>query len=452
MRFLPFALIAAVATALSALAQAQDLAPIVGDWYGALNAGVKLPVVLHVKLDGSASVDSPSQGATGMPAAASLTGSAVTLTLTKPAASFEGAVSSDGATLSGQWKQSGAALPLVLTRTAPAVARRPQTPQPPFPYRAEDVTYANPATGLKLEATLTLPDGEGPFPAVLLITGSGTQDRDETILGHKPFLLIADALTRRGVAVLRVDDRGAGGSEAPPATADLACQAEDVRASLAWLRARPQINPARVGLLGHSEGGSLAVITAAADPKVAFVVLMAGPGVSGGRIIVSQTAAALTASGAAPVQVQGISTLEQKLIDIVASDRAAPEALAALNVVFDEAGVPKVPAARAQLQTMVNPHYRDFVRYDPAADLKRIKVPLLAVGGTKDTQVPATENLAAIRAADPRATTRELPGLNHLFQTAGTGLVAEYGEIEETMAPAALALIVDWTLAHATAP
>jgi pimeloyl-ACP methyl ester carboxylesterase len=445
MRLIRSALIAALAVAAPVCVHAQDLKPIVGDWYGALNVGVKLPVVLHVKADGTASLDSPSQGAMGMPATASLKGSAVTVTLAQPPASFEGVLAADGASLGGQWKGAHGAVPLILTRTAPAAVKRPQTPRPPFPYRAEEVGYLNPASGLKLAGTLTLPAGQGPFPVALLITGSGTQDRDETIFDHKPFLVLADALTRKGVAVLRVDDRGAGGSQASAQGATLEDIATDVAAGVAWLRTRPDLDPARIGLIGHSEGAVVAVKAAAADPRIAFVVMMAGTGVDGRRLLVSQVEAALAASGAAPAAIETAAREQARIMDIVASDADDATVRTRLAQALG-------PGREASIPTLASPAYRSLIRFDPRPSLARIRAPVLAIGGSKDTQVPAAENLPAIKAAlaaDHDVTTRELPGLNHLFQTAGTGLPQEYGEIEETLAPSALDLIVDWTATRA---
>jgi pimeloyl-ACP methyl ester carboxylesterase len=456
MRFLArIAFVAALLAPAFALAQT---APIAGDWYGALNTGATVPIVVHIKPDGTATIVSPTQSAQGMPGAVTLIDGKARIVLTTPPVVVEGALSADGQTLSTTWRQGGASLPLLLSRNAPvavAAPNRPQTPKPPFPYRAEDVSFANPATDLKLSGTLTLPQGKGPFPAVLLITGSGAQDRDETIFDHKPFLLIADRLTRRGVAVLRLDDRGVGGSQAPAPGATMDDAARDVAASLTWLRARDDIAAGHVGVLGHSEGGSLAIRTAAHDPTLAFVVLMAAPGVSGERLINEQLGLMLKASGAPEAEIAKATALQSQLMAAVATSLSDAEALAALNAVYDKTGMPADAPARRQLPRLLNPHYRSFVRFDPAADLSLIKAPVLAIGGAKDLQVPAATNLTAIKAALPRGietTVRELPNLNHLFQTAQTGLIDEYGQIEETLAPAALNLIVDWTVAHAVKP
>jgi pimeloyl-ACP methyl ester carboxylesterase len=449
--FLVPALIASLATATPVLA--QDLTPILGDWYGAVNVGVKIPLVLHVKGDGTAGVDSPTQGATGLPATVSLTGSAITVVLTAPVARFEGQVSADGASLVGQWRQGGGSVPLTFTRTAPVAAVRPQTPKPPFPYRAEEVTYVNPASGLKLAGTLTLPQGSGPFPVALMITGSGAQDRDETIEGHKPFLVIADALTRRGVAVLRVDDRGAGGSEAGTTIMSVTSAdfATDVEAGVAFLRGRKDIDPDRVGLIGHSEGGLIAPMVAAKDPRIAFVAMIGGPGVNGQRVLLSQTRALMLANGAPLAQVETASTENRAAYEIVKAEPDPAAAAAKLKALFVAGGAPEAGAQRkAALLSL--PWMRYFLTADPVPNLKALKCPVLDVNGGQDLAVAPAINLPPIRAAlaqNPDATVKELPGLNHLLQTVPPGQAPGYGAIEETMAPAALALIVDWVVAHA---
>lgn len=452
MRFLPPAAIAAALLAPS-LALAQIPTSIAGDWYGTLDAGPqKLPVVFHIQPDGSATMESPAQMARSIPAAATVKDGKLRFELRGVPAGFEGAVSADGKKLEGQWMQGEASLPLSLSRTAP-VLNRPQTPKPPFPYREEQLTYRNPASGLMLAGTLTLPEGKGPFPAVVLITGSGTQDRDETAFGHKPFLVLADALTRKGVAVLRVDDRGAGGSQNSPSSAPtLAALTTDVAAGVALLRARADIDPERVGLIGHSEGGQIAPMLAAQDPRIAFLVLMAAPGIKGLDLLAAQNRAIFAANG-----------LPQDQIDIMMKNRLAwwqtardatgeTAARVELSALLDRQGLPPESPQRPQILALASPVWRDRLSADPAPALSKVKAPVLAINGGKDLQVDAKANLAAIKAALPASTeasVQELPGLNHLLQTAKTGLVVEYSQIEETIAPAALATIVDWTVAHA---
>jgi len=454
MRFLPRAVVAAALLA-PTLAAAQ-VETIVGDWYGTVQAGdQKLPVVFHIKPDGSATLDSPAQSAMGLVATATLSDGKVRVALQAIPAAFEGAVSADGQSLIGKWGQNGGGAPLTMTRTAPAAAsapNRPQTPKPPFDYRAEEVSYLNPASGLKLAGTLTLPQGAGPFPAALLITGSGTQDRDETIEGHKPFLVIADALTKRGVAVLRVDDRAAGGSQAGDlshvTTADFVT---DVEAGVAFLRGRKDIDPARIGLIGHSEGGVIAPIVAAQDPKIAFLVLLAGTGVPGEQVLDRQARDLALGAGAPPALAQKNADLLAAANAVVRQEADAAKARARIVELFTKAGAP-AQAAAAQADFLTTPWYRYFIMLDPAPALRQVRCPVLALNGDKDGNVAADVNLPAIKAAlvhSPDVTTTALPGLNHIFQTVGSRRPTEYGQIEETIAPVALAAIVDWTVAHA---
>lgn len=456
MRFLPPALIAAALLA-PAVALAQ-VGPIAGDWYGDLQAGPnKLPLVFHVQADGAASVDSPAQGALGLKAKAAFADGKATLTLILPPATFEGQLSADGKTLAGNWLQNGASLPLAMSRTPPAVvpANRPQTPKPPFPYRAEEVSYANPASGLKLAGTLTLPQGQGPFPVAVLITGSGSQDRDETLFEHKPFLVLADALTRRGVAVLRVDDRGVGGSERGELkTATSLDFATDVAAGVAFLRDRKDIDADRVGLIGHSEGGLIAPIVAAKDPRIAFVVLLAGTGVPGSEVMKTQSRDIALAGGAPPAQAEEQARLIGEANTVALSEpdlgKVGPRVVALLT----EKGAPPA-TAEVQGRLLSLPWYRAFLTLAPADYLRQVRAPVLAVNGEKDTQVSASQNLPAIKAAlasNRDVTILPLPGLNHLFQTARTGAPSEYVQIEETIAPSALTAIVDWTVARAGRP
>ena len=337
--------------------------------------------------------------------------------------------------------------------SAAATARvaKPQDPKPPFPYRSEAVAYDNVAEHVRLAGTLTLPPGPGPHPAVLLITGSGPQDRDETILGHKPFWVIADALSRRGVAVLRVDDRGvgeSGGSFAGATTADFAT---DVAAGVAFLKSRPDVDRHHIGLLGHSEGGVIAPMVANRDRDIAFLVLLAGSSVPGRDILLYQERNAYELAHAPSAVVEAGMADRRKIFEILASAAPQAQASAAISAVFAAEGAP-ASAAQQAAEQFTNPWTRWFANYDPAPTLRQLRLPVLALYGERDTQVPPAINLAPMRAAlkaDPRANVVELPGLNHLFQTAVTGQLDEYAKSQETISPKALDLICDWVVARA---
>lgn len=422
-----------------------------GDWHGALAIGertLRLEVSLTRGPDGALAgrLVSLDQLSPPLPVAEARVVDG-TLSFTVPAVQgrYSGTWDAAKGGWSGVWLQ-GMPLALVLTPGKYPPPGRPQEPKPPFPYEALPVSFDGGAPGVKLAGTLTVPPGAGPFPAVVLITGSGPQDRDETLLGHKPFLLLADTLTRRGIAVLRYDDRGTAQSTGAFATAVGRDFADDAAAAAAWLRTRPKIDPARVGLLGHSEGGLIAPQVAGRDPRVAFVVLLAGPGVPGVEIMKVQRRAVLKAMGLPPAQVETASasgdTLDAAMLAAATPDVAKVEARRILTA----AGAP-AEAVEAQVGMVASPWYRDFLAHDPRPALKALKVPVLAVNGGVDVQVVASQNLPALRAVlagNPAAEVVELPGLNHLFQTSATGDAGEYGRLEETMSPKALTLVADW--------
>lgn len=437
--FLMAAMVLGLFAAQPATARQQSID---GDWTGPITTGgASIRLVLH--FGEKTTFDSPDQNARGMAATLKRDGDHVVVEVPVLHGKFDLTLSADGQTLTGVIDQGGVKAPITMKRGQAEARIRPQTPAKPYPYREVEAAYASLAPGgVKLAGTLTVPQGKGPFPAVLLITGSGTQDRDETIFEHKPFLIIADNLTRRGVAVLRVDDRGIGGSTALPNAATLKDKQGDIEAGLAWLRTRPEIDGRRIGLLGHSEGGVLAAALAAKHPDIAFVVLMASPGVRGDAVIVEQSRQANLAAGIAPAFADVNAQIQRRLLDAVMSDPDPAKALAAIQAQARKEGLP--PASMAQLPTMADPAYISFITADPGPDLRAIKAPVLAVNGSKDLQVTAAQNLPPIKAANRKAETVELPGLNHLFQTAKTGAPSEYAAIEETIAPSALKLISDW--------
>ena len=424
-----------------------------GDWLGTLDAGVvKLRLAFHLQVGPqglTGTMDSLDQNARGIPIqSGSLAGDRVILVLSM--GRFEGKLNPAADVIEGTWLQGGASLPLTVHRITDVSAlqpRRPQNPTKPYPYREEDVAYENKQANVRLAGTLTVPEGKGPYPAALLITGSGPQDRDESLMGHKPFLVLADYLTRRGIAVLRVDDRGIGKSTGNFAAATTADFATDVQAGVAYLKSRAQIDSKRIGLIGHSEGGVIAPMVAAHDPSIAFIVLMAGSAVPGDQLIVAQVAAIASANGASDENVATTVAEEQKILNIVKGEPDPAEAEKRIRA--ELAG--KVPEGQiaAQIRALLSPWYRYFLSYDPGPALRQVKCPVLAINGGNDLQVPAAQNLPAIRQALAQGGNKnfevlELPGLNHLFQTSKTGQVSEYGEIEETISPKALSTIADW--------
>jgi len=422
-----------------------------GNWRGVLVAGgSEIPVTF--------SLGATSRMEGNVIAHLSVAGRRVTVTVPRAGGVFEGALSDDGAQLVGEWRQSGQTLPLTLQRGAATVRNRPQTPVAPFPYRAEEVGYDNPnRPGVHLAGTLTLPEGRGRFPAVILITGSGSQDRDETMLGHKPFLVIADYLTRRGFAVLRVDDPGVGGSRGANANDTSVDFASDVAAGVAYLRTRRDIDSRRIALLGHSEGGLIAPLVARDDPSLAGIILLAGPGVSGADILVEQVRAIVLSAGGSPALADAQADLQRQVVDALIA--SPDEATARANVGAVLRASPIAQSAPQQIDAkvdeVVTPWYRAFVAYDPAPTLRELRVPVLALLGEKDVQIVAAQHEPALRAAladNRRASVVVLPGHNHMFQTANTGAISEYAEIEHTMSDQTLAAMGDWLAALRPAP
>jgi pimeloyl-ACP methyl ester carboxylesterase len=453
------AAVMAMSMSTTSAAMAQTL--LAGDWSGALKVGgADIHLMIHVKGAGggfTATLDSPDQGMTGIPiAAVTQTGDAVVFDVGVAHARYTARLSADGQTLAGEWTQSGASLPLTLAHgVALAAPKRPQTPVKPYPYREVEAALDNRVGHAHLTGTLTLPNGPGPFPAVLLITGSGQQDRDETVFDHHPFLIWADYLTRRGIAVLRIDDRQRGGSTGDVEHATTADFATDVEAEVAYLRTRADIDKRRIGLMGHSEGGMIAPMVAAKDPGIAFIVMLAGPGETGEALLLSQNRAINAAAGAPPAVIDTRVATSRALFDAVkdAPDQATADArlAAAWQALLKRQGAPEATPMPPEVRAAALPWVRYFVSYDPIPTLARVHCPVLAINGSKDLQVPPEENLSGIRAglrSNPDVTVVELPGLNHLLQTADTGQVSEYGAIEETVSPLALKTVGDWMVAH----
>ena len=438
----------------ASVVSAQTPAPsVAGSWEGAIDAmGTRLRIGVAVtrQPDGTltATMDSPDQGAYGLPlSGVTFAGGVFRFVLKAANGSFEGKLNDAGSEIAGTWQQALVVLPLTLKKVD-KLSRpgRPQEPKPPFPYRSEDVTVANAAANVKLAGTLTLPDGPGPFPAVVFITGSGPQNRDEELLGHKPFLVLADYLTRRGIAVLRYDDRGIGTSTGDFGAATSEDFAGDALAAWAVLRERKEIDPRRIGLLGHSEGALIAPMLAARTPGIAFVVMLAGPGVSGEQIMLKQGALIMKANGAPDEAIAANIDLQKQVFTILREETVPARIVERLSAI----PVPGPKEASAALvKQSSSPWLRYFALYDPAPALEKVTCPVLAMGGELDLQVPVDQNLPVIEAALKKGGNKDysvirLPGLNHLFQTCKKGTPGEYVQIEETMSPVALDTIATW--------
>lgn len=441
-----------------------------GFWTGTLKVGlIELRLVFRLeKMDDGwkGTMESIDQGGGPIPLTLiDIKGDAVRLEIKPIGGLFEGKRSDTGK-MTGRWKQSGNTFSLTLLRTdQPPQLVRPQHPKPPYPYATEDVVVHNKPAKITLAGTLTLPKGAGPFPAVLLWSGSGPQDRDETLLGHKPFLVIADHLTRQGVAVLRMDDRGVGGSTGNVMDMTIADQAQDAQLCIDLLKSRREIDRARIGFIGHSEGGYVAPLLAASSKDVAFIVMLAGPGLSGEEILILQGVVILKSLGLQGDALKKQRELQEMLFNVVKSEPDNDKVQQLVRERLKEMQEKAIPLEQiqwlllhkiieGQLKTITTPWFRYFLTFDPRPSLSKLKVPVLVIIGEKDLQVPPRENFKALEkvfrdSGHPDFTLKEMPGLNHLFQTAKTGALAEYGRIEETFAPAALDLLTEWIMKRA---
>jgi uncharacterized protein len=455
-----------------------------GNWEGALDVGTKLRLGLRVKTAPlgrwTAVLDSIDQGAAdiGVDTIEMDDQRAVKLRMSSIGATFSGTMAESGKAIEGTWKQGPSKLPLTFTRVGEiSKLSRPQNPLKPFPYDETDAAFSydpkgEPAASFKPEpargdktritiaGTLSTPKSPGPHPAAILITGSGPQDRDELLMGHRPFLVLADHLARAGIAVLRCDDRGIGGSTGDFQAADTRDFANDARAAIAYLKTRPEIDAERIGLIGHSEGGLVAPMVAQNSKDVAFVVMLAGPGVPGRDILLEQARLISKAMGAPEDSIATQDALRARIYDVVAGTADLAECKATLRELLEDGWEDMSPAERAgagrretfivsQIEAVCGAWFRFFVPYDPRPALEKMHCPVLALLGEKDLQVPAAQNAPELEKALAKGgnkdfSVRRLEGLNHLFQHAETGAPAEYGTIEETFAPEALSAISEW--------
>ena len=451
-------LAAALLPLAAAHAQEAPRPSLSGDWSGEV-ATLELTFHLQDPAGGPrvAKLDIVDQNVAGLLVDFQAPGDSVYLRLSKPiTARFAGRRSADGRQLSGEWQQGLRAFPLTLTRAGAGAAtgpKRPQQPHAPFPYQSADVSFRNEKAGITLAGTYTLPADMGPFPAVVLLTGSGPEDRNETYQGHQPFAVLADYLTRQGIAVLRFDDRGVGQSGGTLKGTTSADYATDAQAALAWLRAQPGIRKNQVGLIGHSQGGTAAIGAAGQASGPDFVVLLAAPGLPGDELIVQQSLALARLQTTDPAQLASTEKMQRAMTQIIQKTPGDAQAQSQLLLYYAAISPQLAAQVKPQLPMLTSPDYRHLLADRPALTLAKVRCPVLALGGSKDVQVPTTRNLAAtaagLKAAGNRdVTVKELPGLNHLFQTAPTGAPAEYATIEETFAPAALQAIGDWITKH----
>jgi len=461
------------------LLQAQS---IVGNWEGALDAnGTELTVVFHIAKDSTGklvgSFDSPKQMAYGLKCSnISMAGDSVLIEMKAFGAKYSGLVGADKKTMTGNWGQGGMTLPLELVKTGDvAVAaemKRPQTPKPPFSYHSEEVSYGNADNSIRFGGTFTRPSlwadkvKEMKYPVVILITGSGQQDRDETLFEHKPFAVIADHFAKQGIATLRVDDREKGKTTGKFMTSTTLDFAKDVEAGIEYIKTRKDVDLKNIGLIGHSEGGMIAPMVASKRKEVKFIVLLAGPGVPIIELMEQQSVDVMFSSGVPKDQAEKFRPL---YTSIMLAALKEPDTAAAENNIIDlftkwqnntdsatvknTTGVTDKESLTAFASSVVKqvkqPWFHYFLQFKPADYLKNVRCAVLALNGEKDIQVAAAPNLEAIRKIMTEKMVKtfkvqQLPGLNHMFQRCNTCTVQEYAQLEETFDPGTLTIISSW--------
>jgi len=449
--------------------QQANLIPeqLVGSWEGSLTFNsITLRMVFHLEQNESGNLggtmDSPDQGATGIAISeVKIDSNTINISIRSIGGTYTGEYNDQTKELKGIWRQGSSSLPLILKpQVEEVVLNRPQEPKPPYPYNIVEVGFENVEAGVTLAGTLIYPKREEPFTAVILISGSGPQNRDEEVFQHKPFLVLADHLVRQGIAVLRYDDRGTGESTGNFASGTSRDFAKDAWAAFQFVKEQKYFNTTKIGLVGHSEGGLIAGMLAAEHEELDFAVLMAGPGLTGEEITHLQSALIARANGASEEEISRSNDLNKRLFEAVKSEPDRQELSSEIETIINdyianlsESEKLKPENNRESLNAIASkvttPWFRYFLTYDPSEVLSKMKCPVLAVNGEKDLQVPPKENLKAIEKALKKAknkdfTIKEIKGLNHLFQTANTGSPSEYVQIEETFSPQAMSLISEW--------
>ncbi|RZJ56172.1 MAG: alpha/beta fold hydrolase [Flavobacterium sp.] len=433
---------------------------ITGQWNGILKvSGLQLTVVFHINKNENgftSTMDSPDQGAKGIPVTTtSFENAILKLEIKNAGIAYEGILNKENIIV-GNFKQGGQSFPLDMSKEAiqKTALIRPQEPQKPFQYYTEEVTFENKKDNVILAGTLSLPQKEGNFPVVILISGSGKQNRDEEILGHKPFLVLADYLTKNGIAVLRFDDRGAGKSTGDFSKATTADFAKDVQSGVDYLKTRKEINKSKIGLIGHSEGGIINAIVAADSKDINYIVSLAGPGIRGDKLLLLQKELIERQMGISETEIQKGQEIYGGAYKIILNSTVYDDNLKTqMNSYFKTKLGDSITDDQLNVltATITNPWMYYFFKLDPSSVFKKVKCPVLALNGAKDLQVPAEVNLEAIKKAvtsggNKKITIKILPDFNHLFQECKTGSPEEYASIEQTFSPTALQEISNWVL------
>lgn len=435
---------------------------ITGNWEGILTVQQNnLRIVFHIHSTDSiltSTMDSPDQGAFGLPTTrCSFVNNRLEIVATGLGLFYQGTLQGDS--IVGTFNQGGISFPLLLKRLEKPMFDRPQTPSEPLPYISEEVIITQPGDSISLSGTLTLPDSTGTFPAILLIAGSGPNDRDETLFGHKPFLVISDYLTRNGFVVLRYDKRGVGKSTGNFDKATIRDFTDDAVMAINYLKQQKEVDAEKIGLLGHSEGGIVAPIVASEEKGIRMMVLLAAPGTTGIEVVLDQNEISMRQQGMEPETIEKLQMLNREMFESLLTWDGSESQKTTLRdrllhlweqlPLLVTMKMNKESYLRSQFNAMIKPGYRSFLAVDPAKSLEKVSCGVLAINGENDLQVPAVRNLTAIekalkKAGNQRYEIKKYPLLNHLFQESATGRVDEYGKISQTISPEVLSDITNW--------
>jgi len=440
---------------------------LVGSWKGVLNVmNTELRIVFKISEteEGGlkASLDSPDQGAFNIPVdSVILNGNLVRLEIKSIGGFYEGELKKDSSIIEGTWNQVSQSFPLRLAKTEEVIKlNRPQEPKKPYPYNEEEITFENKEAGITLAGTFTYPKEGENFPAVVLVSGSGPQNRDEELLGHKPFLVWSDYLTRNGVAVLRFDDRGTAKSTGDFGSGTTQDFATDAIEAVNYLKSRKEVDAKKIGMVGHSEGGLIAPIAANKSDDVSFIVLVAGTSVPGYEIILLQSELISRAAGTSEEEIKRTLDITKKTYDILLNIEDSTEAAQKINTIWAEyyQALPDSEKNKPensqvyieqQKKVILGPWFRYFLKYNPRTELVKLDIPVLALFGEKDIQVAPSQNKDEMEKALEKSNSKNykvvvFPGLNHLFQECETGAITEYAKIEQTASPIMLEMMTNW--------
>lgn len=445
--------------------QKNDL---IGNWQGILKVqDVELRMIFKISESGDglkAVLDSPDQSAFNIPIdTVILNNNMVKLPINRVAGFYEGKLIKDSSIIHGNWNQGGQDFQMQLVKTQEEFKlNRPQEPQKPYPYIEEEVTFENTDAGITLAGTFTYPQEGTSFPAVVLVTGSGPQNRDEEVFAHKPFLIWADHLTRSGIAVLRYDDRGIGKSKGDFNSSTTADLATDAIAAVNYLKNRNEINNEKIGVVGHSEGGIIAPLAANHSEVVSFIVLCAGTAVPGYEVILLQSELISKRMGESEEKIKKDIDFSKKIFDVIINSKDKSEANEEIDRIYKEyyESLPEEEKSKPEnskealeqiKKSFSGPWFKYFLEFDPATELEKLDVPVLALFGENDLQVIPSQNKEEMENALAKSKSENykivvLPGLNHLFQESETGLPSDYSKIEQTTSPLMLETMTKWIM------